>query len=116
MTPFITRSAALFAMAFLSTAAQAATTVTAANGMTIYTFDNDTGGVSSCYDSCAGNWPPYLGAADAALTEGWTLVARTDGTMQWAYDTKPVYFFAGDKAAGDVTGDGVGGVWHIISE
>ena len=106
----------LCAAALISTAAQAATTLTAENGMTIYTFDNDTGGVSACYDSCATNWPPYTGAADAALTEGWTLVARTDGTMQWAYDTKPVYFFAGDTAAGDTTGDGVGGVWHIISE
>ena len=51
MTSFLTRSAALIAVAFLSTAAHAATTITAANGMTLYTFDNDTGGVSACYDS-----------------------------------------------------------------
>ena len=116
MTSFLTRSAALIAVAFLSTAAHAATTITAANGMTLYTFDNDTGGVSACYDNCAGNWPPYLGTAAETMGEGWTLVARTDGTMQWAYDGKPTYFYAGDAAAGDITGDGVGGVWHMIAE
>ena len=50
------------------------------------------------------------------MGEGWTLVARTDGTMQWAYDGKPTYFYVGDAAAGDITGDGVGGVWHMIAE
>ena len=90
---------------------------TAENGMTLYTFDNDSGGVSACYDDCATNWPPYLGEAGATMDkEGWTLAARTDGTMQWVFDGKPVYFFAGDAAAGDVNGDGLGGVWHIIGE
>jgi predicted lipoprotein with Yx(FWY)xxD motif len=36
--------------------------------------------------------------------------------MQWTYDGKPVYFFKGDAAKGDVTGDGKGGVWHVINE
>jgi hypothetical protein len=29
---------------------------------------------------------------------------------------KPVYYFAGDKKAGDMAGDGMGGVWHVINE
>ena len=86
------------------------------NGMTLYTFDKDAGGVSACYDDCAVKWPPYLGTADETMGEGWTLVDRTDGTKQWAYDGKPVYLFAGDKAKGDATGDAVGGVWHVIKE
>ena len=96
--------------------AQAAGMVTAKNGMTLYIFDKDKGGVSACYDDCAKKWPPYLGKADDAMTEGWTLVKRTDGTMQWAYDGKPVYFFAKDTKAGDATGDGLGDVWHVINE
>ncbi|TIX62921.1 MAG: hypothetical protein E5V33_14030, partial [Mesorhizobium sp.] len=31
-----------------------------------------------------------------------------------AYDGKPVYTFVKDKKAGDVSGDGVAGVWHIV--
>jgi predicted lipoprotein with Yx(FWY)xxD motif len=36
--------------------------------------------------------------------------------MQWTYDAKPVYFFADDKAKGDMKGDGIEGVWHVIKE
>ena len=87
-----------------------------AKGMTLYVFDKDAGGKSACYDACATKWPPYLGKVSDKLTEGWTLVDRTDGTKQWAYDGKPVYFFAGDKKAGDMAGDGMGGMWHVIKE
>jgi predicted lipoprotein with Yx(FWY)xxD motif len=31
----------------------------------------------------------------------------------WACDGKPLYTFVQDKKAGDVTGDMVGGVWHV---
>lgn len=96
--------------------AQAAGMLADAKGMTLYVFDKDAGGVSACYDDCAVKWPPYLGKADDKMTEGWTLVDRTDGTKQWAYDGKPTYYFAGDKAKGDATGDGMGGKWHVIKE
>ena len=102
--------------AFLPQLAAAASPVADDNGMTLYTFDNDAGGVPSCYDACAVKWPPYLAKADEKKGEGWTTVDRTDKTKQWAYDGKPMYFFAGDKAKGDTTGDGLGGVWHDIVE
>ena len=97
-------------------AANAAGMVTAPNGMTLYVFDKDTAGVSTCYDACAAMWPAYVGKADDKLTEGWTLVKRTDGTLQFALNKKPVYFYAPDKAKGDKLGDGKGNVWHIIAE
>ena len=28
----------------------------------------------------------------------------------------PLYFYAGDKKNGDKTGDGKGGVWHVVAE
>jgi len=82
-------------------------------GMTLYTFDKDEAGKSNCYDDCATKWPPFAAAADAAADGEWTIVERTDGTKMWAYEGKPLYTFFKDKAAGDVTGDGAGGVWHI---
>lgn len=88
--------------------------LTAANGMTLYTFDNDSAGSSSCYNSCATSWPPYLAKAGAAAPgNGFTTVQRRDGTQQWAKDGAPLYFWVGDSAPGDTSGDGVGGVWHI---
>jgi predicted lipoprotein with Yx(FWY)xxD motif len=117
MKSLLTHTAGAMAFALLIAAsAQAAGMVTAENGMTLYTFDKDKDGVSACNDACAVKWPPYIAKADAKMTEGWTMVKRTDGTMQWAYDGKPVYMFEGDKAKGDKAGEGMGGVWHIISE
>ena len=41
------------------------------------------------------------------------VITRDDGTKQWAYKGKPLYYFSMDKAAGDKAGDGRGMVWHI---
>lgn len=86
--------------------------LTDANGMTLYTFDNDTTGVSNCYEGCAGSWPPYLATGGAAV-DGLTTIERRDGSLQYAKDGAPLYLWVGDSAPGDTTGDGVGGVWHI---
>jgi predicted lipoprotein with Yx(FWY)xxD motif len=82
-------------------------------GMTLYTFDKDEKGKSNCYDQCAKAWPPYTAAADAKAEGDWTIVDRTDSTKMWAYDGKPLYTFMKDAKPGDVTGDMVGGVWHV---
>ena len=95
-----------------SSAAFAADTLTAKDGMTLYTFDKDKAGASVCYDDCAVKWPPYI-AADGAEMDGLTTIERKDGAKQWAKDGKPLYFWAGDSAPGETNGDGVGGVWHV---
>jgi predicted lipoprotein with Yx(FWY)xxD motif len=85
------------------------------NGMTLYTWDNDTPGVSNCYGGCAENWPPFL-VEDAAMAGGdWTVVARTDGTQIWAYQGLPLYYFARDAAPGDVNGNQPEGTWHVVA-
>lgn len=90
--------------------------LTDANGMTLYTYDKDTAGVTNCYDKCATNWPPLAAAADATADGDFTLVDRTDGTKMWAYKGMPLYLWIKDTAAGQTTGDGVGGVWHTAIE
>ncbi|WP_342243277.1 COG4315 family predicted lipoprotein [Pseudomonas sp. OTU5201] len=84
------------------------------NGMTLYTYDKDADGKSTCNGQCAQNWPPLMADATAKAEGEWSVVKRDDGSMQWAYDGKPVYTFIMDKKAGDVTGDGKMGVWHIV--
>lgn len=85
-------------------------------GMTLYTFDNDKDGVSACYDDCATNWPPLIADADAKAEGDWSLGERKDGAKQWAYKKMPLYLWVGDSKAGDMTGDGVGDVWHTAKK
>ena len=86
-----------------------------AKGMTLYTFDKDTAGKSNCNDACAKAWPPLAATADSKATGDWTIIARADGSKQWAYDGKPFYLWMKDKKAGDVTGDGVNG-FHLAKK
>ena len=117
MNKILKRGASALTVALLlAGSAHAAELLAAKNGMTLYTFDKDAGGVSSCYKECATNWPPYLGKEGDAMMKDWSLAKRTDGAMQWTYDAKPLYFFIGDKAKGDAKGDGLKGVWHVIKE
>lgn len=83
--------------------------------MTIYIFDKDTKGASSCYGACATTWPPYLVTnPPTSLPTNITIIKRTDGSMQYVWKDMPLYHYAKDTKPGDITGDGVGGVWHIV--
>lgn len=84
-----------------------------AEGLVLYTFRNDEAGVSNCYDDCAENWPPFFAEDGATEEGGYTLVTRTDGTVQWAKDGMPLYYWVGDTEPGQTTGDGVGGNWDV---
>ena len=86
------------------------------DGMTLYTFDKDAGGKSACNGACAGIWPPLKAAGDAKDSGDWTLVARDDGSKQWAFKGKPLYTYSKDSKAGDMAGDGIGGAWHTIKQ
>ena len=92
----------------------AGSVMTTPNGMTVYTFDKDQPGRSNCYDDCAMKWPPVTADANAQEYDRMTLVTRTDGQRQWAYDGMPLYTYHADAATGDVEGDKVGGVWHVV--
>ena len=89
----------------------------AANGMTLYTFDNDKAGSgkSVCNGPCAGLWPPLMAAADQPSGD-YSVVTRDEGARQLAYKGKPLYFYKADQNAGDRTGDNFKDVWHIIKE
>ncbi|AFY22542.1 hypothetical protein [Pseudomonas sp. UW4] len=85
-------------------------------GMTLYTFDKDTGGKSVCTGECAEYWPPLKAEAGAKAEGKWTVIKRDDGTMQWAFDGKPLYYFQKDKAPGEMKGDKMKDVWHVVRE
>jgi len=97
------------ALAFAATPPVA---LTDTKGMTLYIFDEDSTGSSSCYDSCAKAWPPLL-TTESDFTAPISVTNRKDTTLQIAYQGKPLYTFQGDHNPGDKNGDGLGGVWHI---
>lgn len=94
--------------------------VVTGDGMTAYMFDNDTqgGDTSSCTGACLQNWPPIIATGDAPAGEGITgelgTIETPDGEMQVTLNGWPLYVFAGDSAAGDVTGQGVNDVWWVV--
>ena len=83
------------------------------NGMTLYTFDRDAAGKSMCNGPCATNWPPLMAPAGASASGDWSVVARDDGSRQWAYKGKPVYYWIKDGKPGDRSGDGVNNAWRL---
>jgi predicted lipoprotein with Yx(FWY)xxD motif len=87
--------------------------LTDTKGMTLYVYDADAAGKSTCNGPCASSWPPLTADANAKVVGKYTIVTRDDGAKQWAYDGKPLYMWSRDKSPGDATGDGVGGKWHI---
>lgn len=95
--------------------------VLVSDGMTLYIFTEDSDGASTCYEGCATTWPPLLTSAEGEVEVGEGLDAglfdtslRDDGTSQVTVDGRPLYFYAPDEAPGDVTGQGVGGVWFVV--
>jgi predicted lipoprotein with Yx(FWY)xxD motif len=97
------------------------TIVVDSKGMTVYMFDKDTqgSGKSSCSGGCLEAWPPVIAEADSPAVDGVTgdvaTITRDDGTVQVTLDGWPLYYWQGDKAAGDVAGQGVQDVWWVLA-
>jgi predicted lipoprotein with Yx(FWY)xxD motif len=93
------------------------------NGRALYLFEADKGTSSSCYDACAGVWPPLTTSgtpvAGAGVTQSLlTTTTRNDGSAEVVYNGHPLYYFISDKQAGDTTGQGLssfGADWYVLS-
>jgi predicted lipoprotein with Yx(FWY)xxD motif len=92
------------------------------NGLTLYTLSADPANSSTCSGPCAAFWPPVLVLQGAAVTVGSGVngtaatFTRSDGSTQVGHDGRPLYYFGGDTAPGDVNGEGIvsfGGTWHV---
>ena len=84
------------------------------DGLALYRYEMDKDGRSHCTDVCNELWPPFTASADATAVVGqWKAIPRGT-TRQWAYKGAPVYTYAKDTP-GTQLGDGIGGVWRVIT-
>ncbi|GAA2698652.1 lipoprotein [Nonomuraea recticatena] len=94
-----------------------------AQGRTLYLFEKDTGGKSTCYGECAKEWPPYLTtdaprAGEGAKADLVSTTTRDDGSKQVVYGKWPLYYYHDDKKAGDTTGhdkEEFGAEWYALT-
>jgi predicted lipoprotein with Yx(FWY)xxD motif len=91
-----------------------------ANGMTLYMFAKDTPDKSNCSAACLVSWPPLVSTGQPTLGTGVNAsmvgsATLADGRTIVTYNHMPLYYFAKDQKAGDVTGQGVGSVWFVVS-
>jgi predicted lipoprotein with Yx(FWY)xxD motif len=88
-------------------------------GRTLYVFTKDKGDQTSCSGDCATSWPALK--ASSAPTAGpgvdaakLAVAKQADGSSQVTYNGMLLYHFAGDTKAGDINGQGIGGVWWVL--
>ena len=89
--------------------------------LTVYLFEADNGGASSCSGECASVWPAVSGhpqASGQAVTTHLGTITRADGTTQVTYNGHPLYLYSRDKDDGDAYGQGLksfGASWYVVA-
>ena len=97
-----------------------------AQGRTLYLFEADKGGKSNCDGPCATAWRcapaehRRTASRDGRIRQ--PRLAPQRGAMahtQVTYAGHPLYYFVGDKAPGDTTGqdiDQFGAKWYVLAK
>jgi predicted lipoprotein with Yx(FWY)xxD motif len=96
-------------------------------GRTLYVLSPETAKHLLCKSAeCLKFWPPLTVSSTKEKIDlgsgvhgkvGW--FKRSNGTLQVTLNGLPLYWFAEDKANGEVNGQnfkGFGGVWHVLSD
>lgn len=93
-------------------------------GQTLYLFNRDRSGMSSCYVRCARNWPPLrafgrpVAVPGSGVKQAWlSTTRRRDGILQVTYQGHPLYVNGGDTKPGSLKGDSAhefGGTWYAV--
>jgi predicted lipoprotein with Yx(FWY)xxD motif len=100
---------------FMRTNTSAGTIISNTDGMALYTYDKDPAGQSTCYGECAKYMHPYLVNGTYKPWGKMSIITRSDGTQQWAYDGHPLYTFVQDTAPGEIKGNGFHNDFHVVT-
>lgn len=93
------------------------------SGKTLYVFQKDSPGQSTCTGGCAQLWPPLLLKSGQTPSKGsgvnGTLgtIKRSSGKEQVTYNGMPLYYYLPDSSSGQAVGQGIesfGGLWYVV--
>jgi predicted lipoprotein with Yx(FWY)xxD motif len=78
-------------------------------GNPLYASPDDAPGVSNCTGDCTETWVPFTAEAGDEALGYWSIIERTDGSLQWTFRDQPLYRFneemATPKASRKSSGD-----------
>ena len=97
--------------------------VVESKGRTLYLFEKDKHGRSTCYGACATYWPPLITHGKPVARAGAKqrllgTTRRSNGSRQVTYAGHPVYRYIGDTRAGQTNGEGLddfGAGWDALT-
>jgi predicted lipoprotein with Yx(FWY)xxD motif len=94
--------------------------LTDGSGKALYMFASDSSTRSSCNGQCLSYWPVFGGKVTAGkgVQAGKLASITTGGARQETYAGHPLYYYAGDSKAGDVSGQGLddfGAKWWLLT-
>jgi predicted lipoprotein with Yx(FWY)xxD motif len=94
--------------------------LTDAQGRTLYLFNEDKDGRSTCFSGCAEVWPPALVSGTPHVGPGLTArklttIRRGRTGRQLVYNGHPLYRMDADARPGDMQGEGFLGTWWVVS-
>lgn len=91
------------------------------SGWALYMYVPDTpnSGKSTCYGECVIAWPVFY-ASNLTVEPGINAslfgnITRTGGSKETTFNGYPLYYYEYDTGAGNINGQGVGGIWYLMS-
>ena len=119
-TPTVSSSGSHIQTATATVSGKSETILTNTQGMTLYYRTTDMPPTTVCSGGCASAWPPLLVSGSNTPTSTTSLPGKLSAQAdangaQVEYNGHPLYTYSGDTAPGQTTGEGVGGIWHVVT-
>jgi predicted lipoprotein with Yx(FWY)xxD motif len=120
ITPTTSTSGSLIKTATVTVNGVSESVLTNTQGWTLYYRTSDAPPSTVCSAGCASAWPPLVISGSSSPTSAaslpgkLTIVADANGN-QIEYNGHPLYTYSGDTGPGQTNGEGVGGVWHVVT-
>ena len=96
------------------------TVLVGASGRVLYRYTPDKKGLSVCKGGCLAAWPALLVKKKATAGSGVKksllgTIKAAHGMRQVTYAGFPLYYFSGDKKAGQINGQGYESTWYLVA-
>jgi predicted lipoprotein with Yx(FWY)xxD motif len=113
-------SSTVIQTATVSVKGQSEVVLANAQGKTLYYYTLDPATQSTCSSSCAQMWHPLLFTGSGEPGSSTPLAGKLSVQMdangtQIEYNGHPLYTFSGDTAPGQTNGEGLFGMWFVVT-